>query len=87
MSGKSLFLSFLSFVTFVGVILAIIYIFKVHFLMAILGLLLFAIPVTIRNKAVDESRGKVDNFIAKYLVPILAVLATLTAILSLALWI
>lgn len=54
--------------------------------MALLGLLLFIIPVSIRNKALDESRGGFDKVFAKYGVPVLAVIITLAAILSLALW-
>ena len=87
MSGKSLFLSFLSFVLSVAVIFAIIFIIKTQIMFAIFGLFLFAIPVILRNKAMDASNGKVDMFIAKYLVVILVVVAGFIAIMSIAFWI
>lgn len=87
MSGKSVFLSILSIVLFAGVIFALIMLFKTQPLLALPGLLLFIIPVAIRNKALDAANGKIDGAIAKYGVPILAVVLTLVAIMAMAFWI
>ena len=86
MSGKSIFLSVLSVILFCGVIVALIFIFKTQVLFVLPGLLLFIIPVAVRNKALDCANGKIDTFFAKILVPTLAVVATLVAIFSIAFW-
>jgi len=87
MSKKSLFLSLLAILLFAGVLVGIIFLFKTHFMFVILGVLLFAFPVILRNKAMDAASGTLDKVIAKYIVPILAVVLTLFAILSMAFWI
>ena len=86
MSGKSIFLSILAIVLFGGVLAALIMIFKTQALLVLPGLLLFIIPVTVRNKALDCARGKVDTFMAKILVPILAVVLTFGTIFGVAFW-
>ena len=87
MSGKSIFLSILAVILFGGVVFALIMLFKTQALFVLPGLLLFIIPVAVRNKAMDASRGKADEFIAKILVPILAVLIAFLAIMAIAFWI
>ena len=87
MSKKSIFLSLLAFILFCGVLVGIVFLFKYHFLMVLIGLVVFILPVYIQKKAIDASKGTVDKVIAKYVVPALAVLATLFTILSIALWI
>lgn len=87
MSKKSLFLSFLSTILFLGVLVGIVFLFKTHALMVLIGVVAFILPVYVQKKAIDEASGKVDKIIAKYVVPALAVVATLLTILSLAFWI
>ncbi len=86
MSWKSIFLSILSITLFVGILIGTIFLFKTHFLMVLLGVVALALPVFVQKKAIDEASGRIDGFIAKWLVPILAVLATFFAIMSLAVW-
>ena len=87
MSKKSIFLSLLAFILFCGVLVGIVFLFKVHFLMVLIGVVAFILPVYIQKKAIDASKGRVDKIIAKYIVPALAVVATLFTILSIAFWI
>ena len=87
MSKKSIFLSILSIILFAGVLVGIILLFKTHFMFVILGVLLFAFPVILRNKAMDAASGTIDKIIAKYIVPILAVVLAFFAIMSMAFWI
>ena len=87
MSGKSIFLSILSIILFAGVIVGLIMIFKANPLLTLVGLLLFFFPVMSRQKALDAADGTVDKIIAKWVVPVLAVILTLFAILSVAFWI
>ena len=86
MSGTSIFLSVLSVLTFVGVLFGLIFIFKMHALMVLPGLLLFGIPVAIRAKALDASSGRVDKAIAKFVVPALAVVAGFLMIMFINFW-
>ena len=87
MSKKSIFLSLLAFVLFCGVLVGIVFLFKTNALMVLIGIVAFILPVYIQKKAIDAATGRVDKVIAKYIVPALAVLATLFTILSIALWI
>ena len=87
MSGKSIFLSFLAIILFAGVIFALVMLIKTQPLLALPGLLLFIIPVALRNKAMDASKGKMDELLAKYLVPILSVIIGFVAIMAVAFWI
>ena len=86
MSWKSIFLSILSTVLFAGILVGIIYLFKVHFLMVLIGVVAFAIPVMVQKKAIDEASGRIDGVIAKFVVPALAVILTFLAIMSMAVW-
>ena len=87
MSGKSIFLSILSLILFVGVIFALVMIFKTQPILILPGFLLFIIPVAVRNKASDAAQGKFDELFAKYVVPALAVVLSLVAIMAVAFWI
>ena len=87
MSKKSLFLSFLAIILFCGVLVGIVFLFKTNVLMVLIGVVAFILPVYIQKKAIDSASGKVDGIIAKFVVPALAVLATLFTVLSIALWI
>jgi len=87
MSGKSIRFSIYSIVLFALAVLGIIYIFKFNILMGIAGVVLLVFPVMIQRKALDEASGNFDKILAKYIVPVLAIVITLLAIMSLALWI
>ena len=64
-----------------------IFLFKLSIILGIFGLLLFALPVMLQRKAIDEASGKIDTIIAKYGVIALAVAIGLITILTVALWI
>lgn len=87
MNWKSLLLSLLSTVLFCGILVGIVFLFKTHFLMVLIGVVAFILPVFVQKKAIDCASGRVDKIIAKFIVPALAIVATLFTILSLALWI
>ena len=87
MSWKSIRFSIYSIVLFAGVVLGIIFLFKFHFLMGIAGVVLLLIPAKLQRIALDESSGKIDKILAKYVVPAIAVVLTILAIMSIALWI
>ena len=87
MRGKSILFSIISIITYVGVIFGIVMIVKTQFLLGLVGLLLFIIPVSFQKKAISEAGGKVDGFIAKFGVPIIAAIIGLVAIMAVAFWI
>ena len=87
MSGKSIRFSIYSIILFVGAVLGIIYIFKFNFLMGLVGIVLLFVPAYVQRKALGEASGKFDTILAKYIVPALAIVITLLAIMSLAIWI
>ena len=86
MSFKSIRFSIYSLILFVGLIFGIVFLFKFHFLMGIIGIVLLLIPAKLQRIAIDEANGKADKFIAKYLVLILAVAIGFLAIMSVAFW-
>lgn len=87
MSKKSILLSILSLLLFAAVLVGIIFLFKTHFMFVIIGVLLFFFPVMMQKKAIDAASGTIDKIIAKYIVPILAVVLAFFAIMSMAFWI
>ena len=87
MSGKSIRFSIYSIILFAAILVGIIFLFKFHFLVGIAGVVLLIFPVKLQRIALDESSGTLDKIIAKYVVPILAVVITFFAIMSIALWI
>jgi len=87
MSGKSIRFSIYSIVIFIAVVLGIIYLFKYNILMGVVGIVLLFLPAKLQRIALDEASGKVDKIIAKYIVPGIAIILTLMAIMALALWI
>ena len=87
MSGKSIRFSIYAILLFVAVVFGIIFLFKFNFLMGIVGIVLLIFPAKLQRIALDESSGTMDKVIAKFVVPTLAVVVTLFAIMSLVLWI
>ena len=87
MSVKSILLSVLSLVLFVGYAIGIVFLFKVKFIIGFIGLFLIIIPIKVHEKAVDEANGPIDKFIAKFGVPILALIALVFVVLLFTLWI
>lgn len=87
MSWKSVRFSFYSLILFIGVLVGIIFLFKTHFLMVLIGVVALIFPAMLQRKALHEASGTFDTILAKYVVPILAVVATLFVILALAVWI
>ncbi len=86
MSKKSIFLSVMSLVLFVGVVIGVVFLFKTQFILGFIGLLLLAIPVKLNRNAVTEANGKIDEMIAKYLVPVLALVGVVFIVLLFTLW-
>ena len=87
MSWKSIRFSIYAVILFAGLLVGIVFLFKFHILLGIAGVVLLLIPAKLQRVAVGEASGRVDKIIAKFVVPGLAVLITLFAILSIALWI
>lgn len=86
MSKKSIFLSVMSLVLFVGVVIGVVFLFKTQFILGFIGLFLLAIPVKLNRNAVAEANGKIDEMIAKYLVPVLALVGVVFIVLLFTLW-
>ncbi len=86
MNFKSIRFSIYSLVLFVGLIFGIVFLFKFNILIGFAGIVLLLIPAKLQRIAIDEANGKVDKFIAKYLVLILAVAISFLAIMSVAFW-
>ena len=86
MSGKSILFSILSLITFIGVIFAIVFMFKAHFMLGLVGLALIFIPITLNRKAASEASGKIDEWLAKYIVPVLALIGVVFIVLTFTLW-
>ena len=87
MSGKSILFSILSLVTLVLVIFGDVMLFKTNIAFGFLGILLLLIPAMFQRKALSEANGGFDKILAKFIVPILAVLAVFGAIMAIAFWI
>ena len=87
MNWKSVRFSIYSIILFIAVLGGIIFLFKTHFLMVLIGVVALILPAMLQRKALDEASGTFDKILAKYIVPALAIIATLFVILALALWI
>ena len=86
MSKKSILLSVMSLVLFVGVVIGVVFLFKTQFILGFIGLFLLAIPVKLNRNSVVEANGKIDEMIAKYLVPVLALVGVVFIVLLFTLW-
>jgi len=86
MSKKSILLSVLALVLYAGFIFAMVLLFKVHFMLGILGIALLYIPFRIQRKAIDEASGKLDEIFAKYVIAIFLGIAILFMVLYFTLW-
>lgn len=86
MSKKSIFLSLLALVLYVGFIIGVVFLFKVHFMLGIVGIALMFIPFKIQRKAIDEASGKLDEWFSKYIVPAILLIAILFIVLYFTLW-
>ena len=87
MSWKSLRFSLYAVVLFAAVMVGIVFLFKTHFLMVLIGVVALIFPAKLQRVALDEASGTIDKVIAKYVVPALAILLTFFTIMSLAVWI
>ena len=87
MNWKSIRFSIYAVLLFAACIAGEIFLFKLSIIVGIFGIALFALPVILRNKAIDQASGKVDTLFAKYGTLALAVVIGLVAILTVALWI
>lgn len=87
MSWKSLRFSLYAVLLFAAIMVGIVFLFKTHFLMVLIGVVVLIFPAKLQRIAVDEASGTIDKVIAKYVVPALAILITFFTIMSLAVWI
>lgn len=86
MSVKAILYSLLALVLSAGILVATIFMFKVHFMLGIVGIALMFIPFKVQRKAIDETSGKIDEIIVKYVIPGLFLVAILFIVLSFTLW-
>lgn len=88
MSWKSLGLSILSLVITVGLLFGCCFLFAVHYVLGIIGIvLMLVVPLIIRHKAIVEARGLIDKVFAKFLVPIATVIVAAMAVMMIIGWI
>jgi len=86
MSKKSILLSVLALVLYLVFIVGMVFLFKVHFMLGIVGIALLFIPFKIQRKAIDEASGKLDEIFAKYVIAIILGLALVFVVLYFTLW-
>lgn len=86
MSTKSIILSIIALLLSVGIIVAIVFMFKLHFILGIVGIALLFIPLKIQQKALNEASGTFDKVFAKYIVPVLLLIAIVFIVLMFTLW-
>ena len=86
MSGKSITLSIVALVLYVGLIFAVVFMFKAHFMLGLVGIALMFIPFKIQQKAVHEANGTLDKFFAKYVIAALLLIAILFIVLFFTIW-
>ena len=87
MNWKSLRFSLYAVLLFAAIMVGIVFLFKTHFLMVLIGVVVLIFPAKLQRVALDEASGTIDKVIAKYVVPALAILLTFFTIMSLAVWI
>ena len=72
MSIKSIILSVVSVLLFYGFLALILFLFGIHWIVGIIGIVLtLVIPPILMRKAISSANGFVDKLIAKIIVPIL----------------
>lgn len=86
MSGKSILFSILALVLYAALIVGIVFMFKVQFIVGIIGIILLFIPFKIQRKAIDEADGKFDQIFAKYIIAALLLIAIVFIILYFTMW-
>ena len=87
MSKKSILLSILPLILYSGLIIATVFLFKVHFMLGVAGILSLFIPLKIQRKAIDEASAKIDEVFAKYIIPCFLLVAVIFIVLLFTLWI
>lgn len=87
MSWKSIGLSILSVVITVGLLFGTTYLFMIHVMLGVIGIvLLIVIPQFTMRKAMNSATGLIDNVIAKYIMPAVTIIcAALTVMIILGL--
>lgn len=86
MSKKSILLAVLALLLYIGFAFGIVFLFKVHFMLGIVGIALLYIPFRIQRKAIDEASGKFDEIFAKYITPIIFGVVLVFVVLYFTLW-
>ena len=86
MSKKSIGLSILALILYIGLIFAMVFMFKVHFMLGLAGLALLFIPLKIQRKAIAEANGKFDEIFAKYVIAVFLLVAILFVVLYFTMW-
>ena len=86
MNGKTFIYSILAAILYIGILVGTVFLFKVHFMLGVVGVILLLIPLKLQRKAIDEANGKLDNIFAKYIVSILVFIALVFVVLYFTMW-
>ena len=86
MSTKSIIFSILSVILFVGIIIGIVFLFKIQFIIGLLSILLLGIPIKLDGMALEASSGTIDKLLAKYVVPVIALIGVVFIVLLFTIW-
>lgn len=86
MSVKSIIYSIIALILFLGIIVGDVFLFRVQIILGIAGILALALPALLSRKAISEASGVFDKVFAKYIVPIVAFVGVVFAILTFTLW-
>ena len=86
MSTKSIILSIIALILTIGIIFGTVFMFKLHFIIGLIGVALLFIPLKIQQKAISEANGTFDKIFTKFIVPILLFVAIIFIVLMFTLW-
>ena len=87
MSGKSILYSVLAVVLASGLLFADVFLFGLNAVLGIVGIvLILVIPGVLIRKAINEANGVLDKIIAKFIAPILIVIAGFFTIMAIFFW-
>ncbi len=86
MSIKSILLSILSLILYAGMIVGIVFLFRVQFIVGLIGIIALIIPFLVQRKAIGLANGKFDKFFSKYIIPTILAVALVFVVLYFTLW-
>ena len=86
MKGKSILLSALALVLYIGFIVGMVFLFKIHFMLGIAGILLLFVPLKIQQKAAACAENKIEEIFSKYIISALLLIGIVFVVLYFTLW-